>query len=176
MRVIGLSGWSGAGKTTLVVKLIPVLKARGLSVSTIKHAHHDFEVDLPGKDSYEHRKAGASEVLVSSARRWVQMHELGDEREPALGDLLRRISTCDLTLVEGFKREKHPKIEVYRHANGREPLHPSDRHVVGVVSDVPFPGTRLPVVDLNDISAVAHLVLNTAQPIEAVLRLLPATR
>src|SRR5919112_5641695 len=114
MRVIGLAGWSGAGKTTLLVRLIPILRERGLTVSTLKHAHHAFEIDRPGKDSFVHREAGASEVLVASARRWALVHELREEAEPRLADLLRRLSRVDLVIVEGFKTEAHPKIEVHR--------------------------------------------------------------
>src|SRR6201996_5670565 len=117
MRVIGLAGWSGAGKTTLLRRLIPALTARGLEVSTLKHAHHSFDVDQPGKDSWEHRRAGAGEVLVASAVRWALMHELRDEAEPKLAALLARMQAVDLVLVEGFKLERHPKIEVYRTAN-----------------------------------------------------------
>ena len=123
-RVLGFVGWSGSGKTTLITKLIPLLASRGLSVATLKHAHHAFDVDQPGKDSYEHRKAGACEVLVSSARRWVQMHEVGDGAEATLPELLQRVSPCDLILVEGFKAAQHCKLEVFRHANGKAPLHP----------------------------------------------------
>src|SRR5882762_11078481 len=115
-RVLGIVGWSGSGKTTLITRLIPVLSARGLQVATLKHAHHAFDVDQPGKDSYEHRKAGASEVIVSSSRRWVQMHEVGDEAEATLAELLKRLSPCDLVLIEGFKTERHPKMEVFRRA------------------------------------------------------------
>src|SRR5579862_6498961 len=113
-RILGVVGWSGSGKTTLLTRLIPVLSGRGLKIATLKHAHHAFDVDQPGKDSYEHRKAGASEVIVSSARRWVQMHEVGDGPEALLGELLERTSACDLVLVEGFKTERHPKLEVFR--------------------------------------------------------------
>ena len=119
MRVIGLAGWSGAGKTALLVKLVPELKGRGLTVSTLKHAHHAFEVDEPGKDSFEHRAAGAQEVLVASERRWALMHELRDEPEPGLAELLSRLSPVDLVVVEGFKTSVHPKIEVHRAANGK---------------------------------------------------------
>src|ERR1700744_4109810 len=120
-RVIGLAGWSGSGKTTLVTKLIPILVSRGIRVATLKHAHHAFDVDHPGKDSYEHRKAGACEVIISSSRRWVQMHELGNEPEATLAELLAKVSACDLILVEGFKSDRHPKLEVFRVENGREP-------------------------------------------------------
>src|SRR5262249_42093200 len=123
-RVLGVAGWSGSGKTTLIVQLIPFLARRGIRVATLKHAHHAFDVDVPGKDSYEHRKAGACEVIVSSARRWVQMHEIGDEAEATLPELLARLSPCDLVLVEGFKTAAHPKLEVFRSVVGKPPLHP----------------------------------------------------
>src|ERR671939_1793691 len=116
MRVIGLAGWSGAGKTTLLVKLIPALRRRGLTVSTLKHAHHGFDIDQPGKDSYEHRQAGATEVLIASGRRWALVHELRGDAEPTLPDLLRHLSPVDLVIVEGFKAYAHPKVEVHRTA------------------------------------------------------------
>lgn len=169
MRVIGLAGWSGAGKTNLLVRAIPVLVARGVKVATVKHAHHDFDTDWPGKDSYEHRKAGASEVLISSGRRWAQVHELGDEEEATLGQLLRRISPCDLIVVEGYKREPIPKIEVHRADNGRPPIHPLDPTIVGIASDVAFPASGIPVVDLNDAEAVTGLMLDVAVSLEDVL-------
>lgn len=168
MRVIGLAGWSGAGKTTLLVRLIPALRARGLAVSTVKHAHHAFEVDRPGKDSYEHRRAGAAEVLVGSSGRWALVHELRGEPEPTLADLLRRLSPVDLVVVEGFKREPHPKIEVHRAANGKPLLHPTLANVRAVASDVPLPGTALPVIGLDDVEAVADAVLRHAAPLDAV--------
>jgi molybdopterin-guanine dinucleotide biosynthesis protein B len=167
--ILGVVGWSGAGKTTLITRLIPVLAARGLRVSTLKHAHHAFDVDQPGKDSYEHRKAGASEVIVSSARRWVQMHEVGDGPEATLADLLRRLSPCDLVLIEGFKSERHPKMEVFRSAAQKSPLHPDDNRIVAIASDHRFPGAGVPVVDLNDIDAVADVVCKRAQPMDEVL-------
>ena len=119
MKVIGIAGWSGAGKTTLLTRVIPRLTARGLRVSTIKHAHHAFDIDQPGKDSHTHRAAGATEVLVSSANRFALMHELRGQPELALGALLEKLSPVDLVLVEGFKRETHPKLEVYRAAVGK---------------------------------------------------------
>jgi molybdopterin-guanine dinucleotide biosynthesis protein B len=140
MRVIGFAGWSGSGKTTLIVKLIPALIARGLSVSTLKHAHHSLEIDKPGKDSYLHREAGAREVLVASAKRWALMHELRDEDEPLLMDLLPRLSDVGLVIVEGFKREGHAKIEVHRRALGKPFLFPDDRNIVAIASDVPPTG------------------------------------
>lgn len=168
-RVLGLAGWSGSGKTTLLLKLIPRLAARGLRVATLKHAHHGFDVDLPGKDSYEHRKAGACEVIVSSARRWAQMHELGDAAEATLAQLLRRVSPCDLILVEGFKSAQHAKLEVFRQAVGKPALHLSDPHVIAIASDQPFPLARIPVVDLNDVAAIAELVEARAEPLAVVL-------
>jgi molybdopterin-guanine dinucleotide biosynthesis protein B len=138
-RVLGLAGWSGSGKTTLLTRLIPLLTSRGLRIATLKHAHHAFEVDQPGKDSYEHRRAGACEVIVSSARRWVQMHELGVEAEVTLAGLLRRVSPCDLILVEGFKNERHPKLEVFRQGSARIPCIRTMR-VVAVASDQAFRG------------------------------------
>jgi molybdopterin-guanine dinucleotide biosynthesis protein B len=167
-RVIGLAGWSGSGKTTLLTRLIPVLAGDGLKVATIKRAHHEFDVDLPGKDSYEHRRAGASEVIVSSASRWVQMHELGGAPELTLAQLLRLVSPCDLIVIEGFKRERHPKLEVFRAVVGEPPLHPKDSRIVAVASDQPF-DAHVPVVDLDDIAAVARLVYEKAEPLDVVL-------
>ncbi len=168
-RVLGIVGWSGSGKTTLITRLIPVLIARGIRVATLKHAHHKFDVDQPGKDSYEHRKAGACEVIVSSARRWVQMHEVGNGAEATLPELLAKVSPCDLILVEGFKTEPHPKLEVCREATANPPLHPIDLRIVAIASDRAFPDAGIPVVDLNDIPAVADLVLERAEPLAAVL-------
>lgn len=173
-RVLGIVGWSGSGKTTLITSLIPLLSAQGLRVATLKHAHHKFDVDQPGKDSYEHRKAGACEVIVSSSRRWVQMHEVGDGSEATLPELLARVSPCDLILVEGFKTERHPKLEVFREAAGNAPLHPDDRHIVAIASDRSFPDAGIPVVDLNDLPAVARLVLERAELLPTVLEQLRA--
>jgi molybdopterin-guanine dinucleotide biosynthesis protein B len=168
-RVLGLVGWSGCGKTLLLTRLIPELVGRGLRIATLKHAHHSFDTDVPGKDSYEHRKAGASEVIVSSPRRWAQVHEVGTDAEATLAQLLRRVSPCDLVLVEGYKTQRHPKMEVFREALKRRPLHPHDERVVAIASDHGFPDARVPVVDLNDIRAVADLVLKCAEPLEPVL-------
>ena len=143
MRLIGLSGWSGAGKTTLLARLIPELVGRGLTVSTLKHAHHAFDIDKPGKDSYVHREAGATEVLIASGRRFALMHELRGAPEPTLPELLARLAPVDLVLVEGFKRGPHPKIEIFRAANGKPPIHPEDPFVVAVASDVPLPEATL---------------------------------
>lgn len=169
LKVIGLAGWSGAGKTTLLARLIPLLVARGVRVATLKHAHHGFDVDHPGKDSHVHRQAGASEVIVSSARRWAQIREVADGVEARLPDLLRRLTPEGLALVEGFKREAHAKLEVFRAANGRPPLHPEDPRIVGIASDVPFPEAGVPVVGLDDVAAIADLVLARAEPLDAVL-------
>jgi molybdopterin-guanine dinucleotide biosynthesis protein B len=168
-HVLGIAGWSGSGKTTLITKLIPFLATRGIRVATLKHAHHAFDVDQPGKDSYEHRKAGACEVIVSSARRWVQMHEVGSGTEATLAELLRRVSPCDLVLVEGFKSERHPKMEVFRASVGKTPLHPDDDRIVVIASDQDFPNVTIPVVSLNDIAAVADLVLASAESLDEVL-------
>jgi len=168
-RVLGIAGWSGSGKTTLMTRLIPLLTARGLKVAALKHAHHSFDVDKPGKDSYEFRAAGAAEVIVTSSRRWVQMHELGGEAEATLAALLRRVSPCDLVLIEGWKSERHPKLEVFRRALGVAPLHPGDPRIVAVASDQAFPATRVPVVDLNDVAAIAELVYASAEPLAAVI-------
>ena len=169
MRIIGLAGWSGSGKTTLLAKIIPRLVARGLMVSTVKHAHHGFDVDKPGKDSHTHRMAGATEVLVASGRRWALMHELRDAAEPTIYDLLQRMSPVDLVLIEGFKSAQHARIEVFRKEVGKPPFHPENPHVLGIVSDTPFPEAGRPVVDINDVDAVVALVLAKAEPLDAVL-------
>jgi molybdopterin-guanine dinucleotide biosynthesis protein B len=169
VRLIGFAGWSGAGKTTLLSRLIPVLIARGLKVSSLKHAHHRFEVDQPGKDSYTHRMAGATEVLVSSATRFALMHELRDEPEWTLPQLLAKLSPVDLVLIEGFKRERHPKIEVFRAANGKPPLHPEDPHIRAIATDQAFPVTGLPQAGLDDIEAIADLAERFAMPRAAFL-------
>jgi molybdopterin-guanine dinucleotide biosynthesis protein B len=168
MKVIGLAGWSGAGKTTLLTRLIPYFIAKGLRVSVIKHAHHEFDVDVPGKDSWVHRQSGAAEVLVSSTRRWALMHELRGASEPKIPELLAKMSRVDLVLIEGFKREPHRKIEVYRAANGKPPLFPDDPEIVGIASDTKLE-TRLPTVHLDDIPAIAAMMQASAIGIEDVL-------
>lgn len=168
MRMIGLAGWSGAGKTTLLTRLLPHLGGRGLRVSTIKHAHHAFDIDQPGKDSHAHRAAGAREVLISSAKRFALIHELHDEPEWTLAQLIAKISPVDLVIVEGFKREAHPKIEVFRAANGRPALHPDDPRIVGIATDLAFPASTLPQVGLDDIEGVANLVIERAAPVAGV--------
>jgi len=169
MRIIGLAGWSGSGKTTLLTRAIPRIVARGLTVSTLKHAHHDFDVDQPGKDSHAHRMAGAAEVLVGSSRRWALVHELRDEPEPALAALLRKLSPVDLVVIEGYKREPHPKLEVHRAALGKPLLHPDDRAIVAIASDQALPAARVPVVDLDDIERIADILVRHAAPLDAVL-------
>ncbi|MBV9954840.1 MAG: molybdopterin-guanine dinucleotide biosynthesis protein B [Pseudolabrys sp.] len=165
MRIIGLAGWSGSGKTTLITKVLPRLIARGRTVSTLKHAHHGFDLDKPGKDSFMHRASGATEVIISSERRWAVLHELRGEEEWNLPALLSKASPVDLILVEGFKREPLPKLEIYREANGKPLLHPDDPHIVAVASDSRLPAVKLPVVDLNDIEKIADLLDAKAVPI-----------
>jgi len=163
MRMFGFAGWSGSGKTTLIERLIPALTTRGLTVSLIKHAHHDFDVDQPGKDSWRHREAGCSEVLVTSSVRWALMHELRETRELTLPEAAARLAPCDLVLVEGFKRAPIPKLEVWREANGKAMLHPQDPHIVGLATDRPdrYMGT-LPTFDLDDVTGIATFVVARA--------------
>ncbi|MBU3693443.1 MAG: molybdopterin-guanine dinucleotide biosynthesis protein B [Rhodocyclaceae bacterium] len=157
-KVFGFAGFSGSGKTTLIERVIPLLTARGLRVSLVKHAHHDFDIDKPGKDSHRHREAGASEVLVSGGKRWALMHELRSEPEPGLAALLAHLSPCDLVLVEGFKHDAIPKLEVHRPALGHPLLSTQDAHIVGIASDAPV-ASPLPQIDLNDPVAVADFVV-----------------
>jgi molybdopterin-guanine dinucleotide biosynthesis adapter protein len=164
MRVIGLAGWSGSGKTTLITKVIPVLVARGLKVSTIKHAHHAFDIDRPGKDSWQHREAGASEVVVASSRRWAIVHELRNEPEPPLEALLAKLSPADLVIIEGFKRHAHPKLEIYRASVGKPLIYPQDDCVVAIASDAPLPHAQLPVLMLDDIEGIANVLQAEAAP------------
>lgn len=169
MKVLGISGWSGSGKTALITRLIPALQKRGLRVAVIKHAHHDFDIDIPGKDSFEHRAAGAVEVIIASAHRVAQITELQDTPEPRLADLLRRASACDLVLVEGFKAQLHPKLEVFRSKNGTPPLHPADPTTVALASDTVFPDAGIPCVDISDIDAIADIVVRSAPNIKEVI-------
>jgi molybdopterin-guanine dinucleotide biosynthesis adapter protein len=168
MRVIGLAGWSGSGKTTLIAKVIPVLVGRGLKVSTVKHAHHAFDIDRPGKDSWLHREAGASEVVVASSRRWAVVHELRDEAEPPLEDLLAKLAPADIVLIEGYKRHAHPKLEIYRASVGKPLIYPEDNCVVAIASDAPLPSAQLPVVMLDDVEAVANVLQAEALPREQI--------
>ena len=160
MRIFGLAGWSGSGKTTLITGLIPELLARGVTVSTVKHAHHAFDIDRPGKDSWRHREAGACEVMVASERRWALMHELRAGPEPSLDRLIAQMSPVDLILVEGFKHHSHPKIEICRPALGKPPLYPDDRFVVAVASDEPLPGLGLPLLPLSEPATVARFIID----------------
>ncbi|MDQ2953880.1 MAG: molybdopterin-guanine dinucleotide biosynthesis protein B [Pseudomonadota bacterium] len=166
MRIIGLAGWSGSGKTTLITKVLPRLIARGCRVSTLKHAHHGFDLDQPGKDSFMHRVAGATEVVISSAKRFAILHELREEPEWDLPDLLDKVSPVDLILVEGYKREKFPKLEVHRAANGKPLLHPDDDWIVAVAADGMLPQASVPVIALDDIEKIADVLLAEAMPIE----------
>jgi molybdopterin-guanine dinucleotide biosynthesis protein B len=175
MRIVGLAGWSGSGKTTLITRLIPVLRRRGLKVATVKHAHHEFDLDRPGKDSWLHRQAGASEVAVISSRRWALIHELRDEAEPPLAEILARLSPVDLVIVEGFKRHAHPKLEVHRAALGKPFLYPEDDCIVAIATDRPLPHAPLPVVMLDDIEAIANVLQSEAQPRDQI-GLAPAPR
>ena len=159
MRVIGLTGLSGSGKTTLVVRLVPELVRRGYRVSTMKHAHHAFDVDRPGKDSYRHREAGATEVLVASAARWALMHEQRGELEASAAELMRHMTPVDLLIVEGFKREDHDKLEIHRRETGQPLIYPGDPHVVAVLSDEPLPACPLPVIDIDDVASVADFIV-----------------
>lgn len=168
MRVIGLAGWSGSGKTTLITKVIPVLAGRGLKIATVKHAHHDFDVDQPGKDSWLHRAAGASEVMVASSRRWALIHELHGASEPPLVDILAKLSPVDLVIVEGFKRHAHPKLEVFRAAVNKPLLHPEDDCIVAIASDGPLPQAPLPVLQLDDIEGIANVLQAEALPLNQI--------
>jgi molybdopterin-guanine dinucleotide biosynthesis protein B len=158
MKTFGFAGWSGSGKTTLIEKLIPLFVKRGIHVSLIKHAHHSFDIDVPGKDSYRHRQAGAAEVLVTSSRRWVLMHELRGEQEPSFEDQVKHLSPCDLLIVEGFKFAPIPKLEVWRAATGEGLLHPNDPHIVAVATDTRLE-TSLPQLDLNDHQGIAAFIV-----------------
>ena len=168
MKVIGMAGWSGAGKTTLLARLIPYFIGEGLRVSVIKHAHHSFDVDVPGKDSWVHRQSGAAEVLVSSGKRWALMHELRGAGEPRLPELLAKMSRVDLVIIEGFKSEPHRKIEVHRLANGKPALFPDDPGIVGIATDATLE-TALPTAQLDDIPAIAAMMQRSAIPVEDVL-------
>ena len=158
MKTFGFAGWSGSGKTTLIEKLIPRFVKAGLRVSLIKHAHHTFDVDQPGKDSWRHRQAGASEVMVTSSRRWVLMHELRGAHEPVFEDQVKQLSPCDLLLVEGFKFAPIPKLEVWRAGTGEPLLHPNDSHIVALATDAEVE-TRLPRFDLNDDAGIAGFIM-----------------
>ena len=157
MKIFGVTGWKNSGKTGLMERLITEFTARGLSVSSIKHAHHSFDIDHPGRDSYRHRDAGARQVLLASRNRWALMHELRDEDEPSLGDLLKQLSPVDLVLIEGYKRDRHPKIEAHRKETGQPLIAPEDETIVAVASDTLVTIDR-PVLDLNDTASIANFI------------------
>ncbi len=157
MKIFGVTGWKNSGKTGLMERLITEFTARGLSVSSIKHAHHSFDIDHPGRDSYRHRDAGARQVLLASRNRWALMHELRDEDEPTLSDLLKQLSPVDLVLIEGYKRDRHPKIEAHRKETGQPLIAPEDETIVAVASDTSVSVDR-PVLDLNDTAAIANFI------------------
>jgi molybdopterin-guanine dinucleotide biosynthesis protein B len=159
MRIFGLAGWSGSGKTSLVKRLLPALISRGLTVSTVKHAHHEFDVDTKGKDSWEHRAAGAQEVMVSSARRWALMHEHRGAQEADLETLIGHMSPVDLVLVEGFKTHRHPKLEIHRASLGKPLLCRDDPFIVAVASDAKVAGLTVPLLDLDDTIAIADFIV-----------------
>ncbi|MGR3804338.1 molybdopterin-guanine dinucleotide biosynthesis protein B [Marinibacterium profundimaris] len=158
MRIYGVVGWKNAGKTGLMERLVTEITGRGITVSTVKHAHHTFDVDHPGKDSHRHRTAGASEVLLASRNRVAVMQELRDGPEPPLAELLQRLQPVDLVLVEGYKRDAHPKVEAHRAVTGNPLIAPEDPTVRAVASDVPLTLDR-PVFDLNDTAAIADFIL-----------------
>jgi molybdopterin-guanine dinucleotide biosynthesis adapter protein len=168
MKIIGFAGWSGAGKTTLLTRLIPALIARGVSVSTVKHAHHQFDIDHPGKDSHAHRVAGSQEIMIASANRFALVHELRGAPEWSLAQLLGKLSPVDLVLVEGFKTEKHPKIEVHRQANGKPALFRDFPGIVAVATDSPLLDCPVPQIALDDIDAIADHALQAAQPLNLI--------
>ena len=159
MKIFGLAGWSGSGKTTLIVNLIPELVRRGLSVSTMKHAHHDFDIDQPGKDSFEHREAGASEVMISASKRWALMHEVRKEGEPSVDELIARMTPVDLLLVEGFKWHAHSKMEIHRPTLGKPLLQNNDPDIVAVASDENINDLTVPVFDLKNIIGIADFII-----------------
>lgn len=159
MKIFGLVGWSGSGKTTLVAKLLPELIGRGFGVSTMKHTHHNFDIDKKGKDSYEHRMAGATEVLITGAKRWAILHENRNAPEPSIDDLLARMEDVDLVLIEGFKSHGHQKMEVFRPAVGKPLLCSDDPTIVAVACDAHLPDIDLPVIDLEDIKAIADFII-----------------
>ena len=157
MKIFGVTGWKNSGKTGLMERLITEFTARGLSVSSIKHAHHSFDIDHPGRDSYRHRDAGARQVLLASRNRWALMHELRNEDEPSLGDLLKQLLPVDLVLNEGYKRDRHPKIEAHRKETGQPLIAPEDETIVAVASDTSVTIDR-PVLDLNDTASIANFI------------------
>jgi len=158
--IFGVTGWKNSGKTTLVVRLVEELTGRGFHVSTVKHAHHDFDIDREGTDSYRHRVAGATEVALVSGRRWAIMHELRDADEPEMDEIVARIAPCDIILIEGYKREAHPKIEARRlETIKKEPLAPKDPNILAIAADYEIGDTELPVYNLDDVPSIADFVV-----------------
>lgn len=158
-RIFGITGWKNSGKTTLVERLVAELTRRGWLISTVKHAHHAFDIDKEGTDSFRHRAAGANEVAIVSANRWALVHELRGEDEPPLDEILMRLSPCDLVLVEGYKRDGHAKLETRRlEAKDRKPLSPGDPSIVAIAADHPVEESSVPVFSVDDISAIADFV------------------
>ncbi|MAB15021.1 molybdopterin-guanine dinucleotide biosynthesis protein B [Parvibaculum sp.] len=158
MNIVGIVGWRNSGKTTLITRLIEFFSERGISVSTIKHAHHAFDIDHPGKDSFLHREAGAHEVLVASARRWALMHEVGEDDEPLLEEHIARLAPVDLVIVEGYKRHPHIKLEVRREGQEASDLAPEDTDIMAIIADYPIPDSTIPILPLNDPPAVARFI------------------
>lgn len=158
MKVFGVTGWKNSGKTGLVERLVGEFISRGLSVSTVKHAHHTFDVDHPGRDSYRHRAAGAKEVLLVSKNRWAIMHELRDEDEPELSEILKKVEKVDLVIIEGFKRDRHPKIEAFREETGTSAIAREDESIVAVAADISLTDLKIPVFDLNNTSEIADFI------------------
>lgn len=158
MKVFGVTGWKNSGKTGLVERLVSEFISRGLSVSTVKHAHHTFDVDHPGRDSYRHRAAGAKEVLLVSKNRWAIMHELRDEDEPELSEILKKVEKVDLVIIEGFKRDRHPKIEAFREETGTSAIAREDELIVAVAADTSLTDLKIPVFDLNNTSEIADFI------------------
>jgi molybdopterin-guanine dinucleotide biosynthesis protein B len=170
MKIFGLAGWSGSGKTTLLVRLIPEFTRAGLRVSTLKHAHHNFDVDQPGKDSYEHRTAGATEVMVSSANRFALMHELRGASEPSVEELIAHMTPVDLLIIEGFKAHAHDKLEVHRSSVGKPLLCTGDPRIVAIASDTKLDGVSLKQLDLNDVAAIADFIVRHCGLVRAAQR------
>jgi len=158
MRLFGFAGWSGSGKTTLIDRLVPRFTSQGLTVSLVKHAHHEFDIDQPGKDSFLHREAGCEEVLITSSARWALMHELHGAKELSVDEAIARISPCDLLLIEGFKTAPIPKLEIYRRSLGKPLLHPDDPHILAIASDGALT-TLLPHFEIDDVDDISAFVL-----------------
>ena len=159
MQILGIAGWQNSGKTTLLKNLVLTFVKKGLTVSTVKHAHHSFDIDKPGKDSYEHRQSGAQEVLISSKHRWALIHEQGNQTEPNLDELLSKLKPVDLVLVEGFKKENHTKLEVHRDKLGKELICQTDPKICMVASDIELSGLNVPVFDINDYDAISEFMI-----------------